>query len=146
MIRLATLDDLPAMANVTMAAKAHWGYDRVFLEACRDELSPKPADLGPGLALWEDEGVQGVVHVVIPGDEAHIFLLFVHPVAMGRGIGRALFDWALATARGGGASRLTLDADPYAEGFYRHLGMTRIGEVPSATWPNRMLPLMAIDL
>ena len=146
MIRQATTLDLPDMARVTMAAKAHWGYSQAFLDACRDELSPKPADLGPGLVVWDEGGIRGVAHVIQDGDEAHLWLLFIPPDAMGRGIGKALFRWACDHARSQGATRLTLDADPYATEFYRRMGMTQTGEVPSATWPGRMLPLMALKL
>ncbi|MBV7377366.1 GNAT family N-acetyltransferase [Maritimibacter dapengensis] len=146
MIRLATSADLAAMADVTMRSKAHWGYSQAFLDACRDELSATEDDLGPNLAVWDDGAIRGVAHVTIGADVAELELLFVDPVAMGRGIGAALFDWACARARACHSTRLGLDADPFAEPFYLRKGMQRVGDAPSATWPDRMLPRMEIAL
>jgi hypothetical protein len=35
------------------------------------------------------------------------------------------------------------DSDRHAEGFYRAMGMRRIGEAPSGSIPGRMLPRLA---
>jgi hypothetical protein len=43
-------------------------------------------------------------------------------------------------ARAAGATRLEVDSDPHAEGFYRAMGMHRAGEAPSGSIPGRMLP------
>lgn len=146
MIRPATPTDLAAMADVTMRSKAHWGYSTAFLDACRDELTPTEADLGPGLAVWDDGRIGGVALVRVPGEAAELFSLFIAPEAMGRGVGSALFDWACDHARQRGARSIGLDADPFAEGFYLRKGMQRVGEVPSETWPDRMLPRMELAL
>ncbi|EAQ14484.1 MULTISPECIES: GNAT family N-acetyltransferase [Maritimibacter] len=146
MIRPARPDDLATLGDVAMRSKAHWGYDADFLEACREELSPTAADLGPGLMTWEDEAPRAVAHVVMAGGVAELYLLFVAPEAMGQGIGRDLFGWACDYARGEGAERLGLDADPYATPFYEKMGCVQVGEVPSATWPDRMLPRMEYQL
>ena len=146
MIRPATLADLPDVARVTMASKAHWGYSQAFLDACRDELSPKPADIGPGLVVWDEDGIQGMAHVTLEDAAAHLWLLFIHPEAIGRGIGTRLFHWTCDHARSNGARRLSLHADPYAVPFYDRMGMAQTGEYPSTTWPGRILPVMSIDL
>lgn len=146
MIRLATEADLPEMAEVTMRSKAHWGYDDAFLEACREELTPTRADLGPGLAVWDDGQIGGVALVKDTGETAELYALFIAPEAMGRGVGAALFDWCCDHARRLGATRIALDADPFAEGFYLRKGMQRVGEVPSQTWPDRMLPRLELAL
>lgn len=146
MIREATAADLPALGDVAMRSKAHWGYSDAFLDACREELSPTEADLGPGLATWDDGTPRAVAHLVPDGAEAELYLLFVAPEAMGQGIGRALFRWAAETARAQGATRLALDADPCAQAFYERMGCRKVADVPSATWPDRLLPRMTLEL
>jgi GNAT superfamily N-acetyltransferase len=72
--------------------------------------------------------------------------LWVDPVAMGRGVGRALFDAITALDREAGFRTLTVDSDPHAESFYSRMGATRIGETQSAVDPNRYVPRLRIDL
>ena len=73
--------------------------------------------------------------------------LWVLPKFMGEGIGRQLFVHALSRARELGCSKLQLEADPHAVGFYKKLGMTKIGE---RNYPvdgqDRNLPMMEMTL
>ena len=41
---------------------------------------------------------------------------------------------------------MTVQSDPHAEGFYRAMGMERVGEVPSGSIPGRVLPKLRITL
>lgn len=73
--------------------------------------------------------------------------LWVMPERMNRGIGRALLNHALETAARGGASEVTVDADPNAAPFYIQCGAVRRGEVavPIAGHPARVRPQLALD-
>ena len=85
----------------------------------------------------------GVAAVEPAGSERgfDLSLLFVEPVANGKGVGRMLFEAAVAfVARQSGAS-LSLLANPLPAPFYRHLGAVRVGEAPSDAIPGRALPL-----
>ncbi|MER5627762.1 GNAT family N-acetyltransferase [Streptosporangium sp. NPDC002544] len=73
-------------------------------------------------------------------------MLFVEPDAIGQGVGRRLFEHAVAAAGDLGFARLTIDADPNAEPFYLAMGVTRIGATPSGAIPGRLLPLLAITI
>ena len=68
--------------------------------------------------------------------------LWVLPKFMHQGIGRALLAHALATAARGGASEITVDADPNAESFYLECGAIKRGEIPApiAGQPKRVRP------
>lgn len=72
--------------------------------------------------------------------------MFVDPAFVGRGVGRALMDHAVALARELGHDSLTIVADPNAEGFYRRMGAQRIGSQASDVDPHRQLSLMRIML
>lgn len=54
----------------------------------------------------------------------HISMLFVPPKHIKTGIGRALMEYAIAHMRETNANlhRITVNASPYAYGFYRHMG------------------------
>jgi hypothetical protein len=45
-----------------------------------------------------------------------------------------------------GAARMTIEADPDAAPFYRHLGARDIGLAPSGSIAGRVLPKLALDL
>jgi len=64
----------------------------------------------------------------------------------GTGVGSRLFGAAVETARNSGANRLEIEADPHAEGWYRDRGAERIGETPSGSIPDRMLPVLELRL
>lgn len=140
--------DLPALSALCMRSKAHWGYDHAFMAACRDELTITPRDLDRFAAVMaEIDGLPaGVALVGWNGPDAEIEKFFVDPAFMGGGVGRALFDWCVATARGMHAPRLLIEADPQAAPFYEHMGAKVIGQAPSASIPGRDLPLLALTL
>ena len=45
-----------------------------------------------------------------------------------------------------GATELYIEADPFAAAFYERMGAVRVGEVPSASIPGRVLPAYRTDL
>ena len=73
--------------------------------------------------------------------------LWVLPKAIGRGLGRSLFSDAAARAIEHGALCLTIEADPHAEPFYKHMGAVRTGVITSEIDGRaRELPLLRFDL
>lgn len=72
--------------------------------------------------------------------------LFIAPEAMGLGVGRALFQYAVDLAESLGFLYLELDADPFAEPFYRHMGAYGMCFKQSEIYPERLLPRMRYDL
>jgi GNAT superfamily N-acetyltransferase len=142
-IRDATATDCDRLSALAFASKAHWGYDEAFMEACRAELSVSVADLA-----------RASVRVAVGGDilgfhgvaGAELEWLFVAPHAMRSGVGTALFHDALEVAQAKGVRELRIDADPNAGPFYERMGARRVGNVPSASIPGRVLPVFAIGV
>jgi GNAT superfamily N-acetyltransferase len=148
-VRPARPDEAPALSELALRSKGHWGYDAAFLAACRDELTLKRADLTPGNAsVAEDEAGRVLGFVLIDGaaPRGRLDMLFVDPSAIGSGVGRRLFREGLATARRLGMRSLAIDADPNAEPFYRAMGARVVGTVPSGSVAGRVLPLMETDV
>ena len=148
MIRSPTSEELASLSELCLRSKATWGYNREFLEACRGELSLDQSDLeSTRIAVAEHDGkMVGVAQVKVMGDEADLLKLFVEPIAIGRGVGRMLFAWAINVARENGATQLTIESDPDAAPFYRRMGAYDFGQAPSGSIPGRMLPRLAIKL
>ena len=72
--------------------------------------------------------------------------LWIEPTHMRRGVGRRLWDHAMAAARAIGFTAVLIDAEPHAEGFYVAMGAERIGAVPSTAIAGRLLPQMRFRL
>ncbi len=151
MIRLARQEELAELSELCLRSKAYWGYEKSFLEACREELTLTPADLGTGLAVWEECGeILGIVQVKPLGAPeegvADLALLFVDPKAARKGIGTGLFLWAVDVAAGNGASTMMVESDPNAAAFYAQMGARHIGFAASGSIPGRELPLFEFSL
>jgi GNAT superfamily N-acetyltransferase len=149
-LRPAREDESGALTELALRSKAHWGYDAAFLAACRDELAVASADIEAGrVVVAEVDGtIAGFSTLVGEPPVAEVEALFVEPerIGAGTGIGRALFLGLRATARSEGFTRLLIEAEPNAAGFYEHLGAKQIGERPSGSIPGRRLPLLELDL
>ncbi len=72
--------------------------------------------------------------------------LFVEPVHIGSGIGRALITHAKNFIAESGGSTLIIQGDPNAERFYRAVGAQLIGKKESASIPGRFLPMLLIEI
>jgi GNAT superfamily N-acetyltransferase len=136
-LRDANASDCDALSALAFASKAHWGYDDAFMEACRRELTVRPADLtGVTVRVAVDDVALGFYGI----ENTEITWFFVSPRAMGRGVGRALFADACEIARVKGLTTLRIDADPNAAGFYERMGAVRAGDASSQSIPGRVLP------
>ncbi|MBY5933245.1 GNAT family N-acetyltransferase [Tateyamaria omphalii] len=147
MIRPARLDELEALTGLMHRSKAYWGYDENFMAAARAVLQLSDHDVETGrLFVYDADGPQGLCKLLIHGETAELDKLFVAPEGMGKGVGRALVQWAIETARAAGATRMEIEADPDAVRFYQRMGAREVGRVPSEAIAGRTLPLMQIDL
>ena len=145
-LRVARPDDAAALSDLALRSKGHWGYSAEFLEACRAELTIRPAQI-PDVVVAEVDGVvAGFRLLVADGDVAELHALFVDPPFIGSGIGGVLLTEVLATARAHGIRLIGLDADPGAEAFYARFGARTTGRTPSGSIPGRTLPHMEFDL
>jgi N-acetylglutamate synthase-like GNAT family acetyltransferase len=147
-IRPAEPSEAQALTDLTLRSKAHWGYDRLFMEAVTKELTVSRDTIAEQeVFVLEEHGVViGFYALIIEGGKAELSMLFVDPPAIGRGFGRVLFEHAEREARALGATELFIDSDPFAEAFYLAIGCERVGEAPSGSIPGRMLPKMRFGL
>jgi GNAT superfamily N-acetyltransferase len=145
-VRLARASEADALTALCVRSKAHWGYDREFMRRSATSLTVTPAMIAEGRVLVAERppartlGVAAVEEMQARS-RFDLALLFVEPSAIGCGVGRVLFDAAAKLVATRGGSSLSILADPFAAGFYQHLGAVRIGEAPSDAIPGRHLPL-----
>ena len=147
-IRAAQPHEAAALTALALRSKGHWPYDEELMAVFRRTIVLSARDIAEHEALvHETDGiVDGVALLVVEGADAELDHLWVDPAAMGRGIGRRLFDTIAHRARRLGAARIVLNSDPYAEPFYRHLGAVRIGDHPVEEIPGRSIPRLAFNL
>jgi predicted N-acetyltransferase YhbS len=148
-IRSARADEVARLSDLAFRSKAYWGYPDAFMEACREELSLDAADLEQDVVfVLERAGAVLGFYALEPlsAVDVELGLLFVEPSEMGRGIGRRLLAHACAEARRRGWRRIVIQSDPNAAAFYTSCGARAIGVKPSASIPDRSLPLLEIDL
>jgi GNAT superfamily N-acetyltransferase len=150
-IRPAHPGEATILTALCLRAKAHWGYDSAFMAAATRLLQIREGQIGAGGVLAARLGRESPcgVAAIVPQRRPNWFELshlFVAPEHFGRGIGRALFDAAVALAAGRGATHVSILSDPHAAAFYEKLGARRSGEAPSGVARNRMLPLFAFTI
>ena len=96
--------------------------------------------------LDEQGAILGFYQLQTAGDMGEVAQLFIAPGSVRGGLGRRLWAHLEAQARAAGCTRLAVDSDPHAEGFYRAMGMIRCGDAPSGSIPGRTLPRLRKEL
>jgi len=143
-IRPAQEHEAEALSALALQAKAHWGYSADTIESWREDLSISGDTIAsrPTFVATVGDGIAGFYSLAPSTQSWKLDHLWVLPQLMDRGIGRALVAHALETAVRGGASCVTVDADPNAESFYLACGAERCGEVPApiSGRPKRVRP------
>ena len=144
-VRSARVGESQSLTALCVRSKAHWGYDEAFMRLSQASLTVSEAEIVERRVLVaERQGlVFGVARVEPDGE---LGLLFVDPRTINRGVGRALFEAAVALARRLGARRMAILADPNAAPFYERMGARFVSQAPSDAIPNRELPLYVYDL
>jgi len=148
--RPARPDETEAITELVLRSKRHWGYSDEFFEVMTPVMTFTREDLQRPAERVEvlTDGVRllGVIRLQCRTELAYLEDLWLDPSAMGRGLGRRLFERAAEIARGWGKGVLEFESDPFAEPFYLHLGAKRVGMSPSSALPGRALPLMRFAL
>ena len=150
-IRKAEPRDRDALTDLCMRSKQSNGYDDAFMALCADELRVRDTWI-LGDDFWLAEAMDGTLAGCIrlssgkADGMGELETCFVDPSWQGRRVGRSLFDVLLGRARALELVRIGLDADPFAEPFYTHMGFRTVGRTPSGSIPGRTLPRMELIL
>jgi len=148
-IRKANACDAQQLTDLALRSKAVWGYDKVFMAECADELRvDKHQVTAVGNICYVatlDKKVVGYYSVAFDTElnaenEAELEALFIEPDYLGLGIGKQLFLHAISKCQEFSLAKLHIQADPNAETFYIKVGAKLIGKTPSLSIKNRFLP------
>jgi GNAT superfamily N-acetyltransferase len=140
------------LTQLAHLAKAYWGYSPKFMDAFDDELTFKADDLKNDRYLFRVGTCDGTICSFYAldresesDDSIEMTALFVEPTAIGKGLGKRLFEHAVEEAKNLGAANMMIHSDPYAEKFYTKMGAVKIKDIPSRSMEGRQIPLLKFD-
>jgi len=138
-IRTARPDDAEALRELHRAASYVWEEDREQLDAHPELFGVDPDALAAGqvrVAVLTDGSPIGFA-TVRPARHRECVLedLFVEPVAMRAGVGRALVEDAAARASADGQTTMSVVAASRTLGFYERLGFVVEGDAATQFGP-----------
>ena len=148
-IRRAGPEDAEALSQIAFAAKAYWGYPARWLQIWKPQLTFDSTTLEENEGWGAEKDGIPVAFYMLQEREHNGWLedLWVSPEFIGQRGGKELFSHAAELCRRRGYTTLQLEADPSAVGFYRKMGMQKVGERHSEVeGQSRILPIMELTL
>ena len=149
-IRRADEDEAAALTALACVSKAHWPYPAEQIEAWRSDLTISAEQIAAHPTFVAEAGgeIAGFYQLLAEQVTWVLEHLWVLPEHRGKGVGRTLIQHAMNMARERGANGISIDADPYAEAFYKACGAETIGAkaAPLEDMPNRVRPQMILRL
>jgi GNAT superfamily N-acetyltransferase len=147
-VRRAIPEEALLLTAIAFRSKAHWGYDRSFMEQCRNDLTILRDNIANNLVFVIEVNADIVGFYELRGKvpEANLYWLFMDPKVIGSGYGKRLWLHAVEICKSLGFEYMMIKSDQYAEGFYVRMGAERIGKLPSTAIPGLMFPLLRYQL
>jgi len=150
-IRSVTPDEATLLTELTIRSKAYWGYSAEFMNSCREELAVTPNKILNNRYFFRAaERASAVIGFYTLEQQSPVIIeldaLFVEPNSIGTGVGKALMNHAIVSAKNRGGRTLKIQADPNASDFYLAAGAILTGELESLSIPGRFLPTFEIKL
>lgn len=139
----AVQEDIPTLNRISLASKQHWGYPQEWIDHWREDLKVTPTH------FQENTVIKAMLDTTIIGfcimDETEkkyeVLHLWIDPPYIGKGYGKILLNQSMDMVITQ-PKDILVEADPYAESFYKKMGFDTIGEVKSVYPEGRFLPLM----
>lgn len=143
------------LTELAYASKRTWGYPEETLDEWNGPLTVLEEHMRHEAFFVAEEdreeefvpvGFFSLMPVERP-DTLDLDHFWVLPEAQGKGVGRLMFERAVLEARLRGANRMTITAEPRAEGFYLKMGAVRIGGKSTVVGgESHVLPLLELPL
>jgi N-acetylglutamate synthase-like GNAT family acetyltransferase len=147
--RRARPDEADHLTALAHAAKRHWGYPESWIAHWKSDLTITSEFISTNevFVALAGKDIIGCSALVLGDSIAELEHMWIKPEYMGKGVGRELLAQVTNRAANLDLRELEISADPNAEGFYRHMGAVRIGEIQSEIEGQpRVLPRMKLEL
>ena len=157
-IREALLDEAALLSELSRESKGYWKYPPSYMEVWQEELTIT-ADYIKSNTVQVIESAEQIVGyyslVFLSSDLEFLGFtlakgwwlehMFVRPVAIGQGYGKAMLDHLLSWLEQNQIKSIKVLADPHAQRFYQKHSWEYIEEVPSSI-SGRTTPLLILRL
>ncbi len=140
--------DSEELSSLAHTSKNHWGYPPEWIAAWRDELTLSPDYIAANnvVVALSDGAAVGCYALERQEDQVELAHFWIHPEAIGKGLGRRLFLDAVDRVREMGVTRIQILSDPNAERFYLKMGARRVDlHVTEVCGHTRELPIMSFE-
>ncbi|WP_298859589.1 GNAT family N-acetyltransferase [uncultured Gimesia sp.] len=141
-IRRAMPQDSTAISSLGIRSKAVWNYSPQMMATFRKELTLSSEEILNRIVYVStiDDKIIGYYSLrEIDSEAIELEHLFVDPDHLKRGYGSRLFQHAIEVVTSSGFTRLIIQSDPHAAGFYEKLGVPLLKTIPSSI-PGRSIP------
>lgn len=145
----ATPADIPLLNQLMRDGKAYWGYPEDGLDRFMKVFGiSDPSYFKNGFGFIAKSNDEVIGQYLFKTDESGLVLdhFFLNTRFIGQGYGRILWEHCIKEVREKGMKEFTFWADPYALGFYEHMGAVKFTERPMVTVPGHMTPIMKFSL
>jgi N-acetylglutamate synthase-like GNAT family acetyltransferase len=144
----AEIRDCEILTIITKKSKAFWGYSEDILKQWEHLLTINKDYIEKSnvYKLVENKQIIGYYSYFFI-DEKNIKLdnVFILPEFIGKGFGKILMNDFLKRTKQLDVDKITLDAEPNAENFYKKFGFETIGQLESSI-KDRYLPIMELQI
>lgn len=142
----AELSDNEILTTITKKSKAYWGFSENILKEWEHLLTVTKDYIENNLVfkLVQNGQIIGYYsYFSIDENTVKLDNIFVLPEFIGKGFGKILMNDFLDKISQLDINKITLDAEPNAENFYKTFGFETIGQLESSI-KDRYLPIMEL--
>lgn len=140
--------DNELLTTITKKSKAYWGFSEDILKEWEHLLTVTKdyIEKNKVYKLVQNDQIIGYYSYFF-ADENTVKLdnIFIFPEFIGKGFGKILMNDFLKNINQYGVTKITLDAEPNAEKFYKNFGFETIGQLESSV-KDRYLPIMELRI
>lgn len=143
-VEKAKITDAEKLTSLTLKSKAYWNYAEEQIEKWRPELTITAAYIDKNemyKLIIDDQLIAYYAYFRLDKGKVKLDNMFITPEFIGMGYGKLLMMDFMNRVKRSGYTKIMLDADPNAKGFYEKLGFSAVGRIKSSM-PNRFLPVM----
>jgi len=147
LIRRAVPAEAETISSLGIRSKAVWQYSAEAMATFEQELTILPGQIeeSPVYVLVNGEQILGYYTLrEVSTELVELEHLFIDPEHFSQGYGSNLLQHAIALAKAGGYSRLVIQSDPNAAGFYQKHNIPLVKQIPSSI-PGRTIPCFELQ-